>query len=138
MLITYVWLGVNPRPPRPIRHSTMSLYIAGSYSEAVQGSINYALPHFPPPFLDSSLESQGSFKLNNDVHRVHQVGYLRWTPNVTVEKMSSPMPRLGIEPRPPGPHQTLYHVAVKAGSYSEAIQVSTTNKQSMYTLTRQP
>ena len=50
------WLGIEQGRLGRIQtlyHVTLK---AGSYSKAVQVLINYALPHIPPTFLDSSLK----------------------------------------------------------------------------------
>ena len=52
------------------------------------------------------------------------VGYLRWAPNVTGEKMEITFfPNRGSNPVRWTQSPTLYHVAIKAGLYRKAVQV---------------
>ena len=53
------------------------------------------------------------------------MGYLRWAPNVTGEKMEIIFfPDRGSNPVRWTQSPTLYHVAIKAGLYRKAVQVS--------------
>ena len=55
---------------------------------------------------------------------MHTVGYLRWAPNVTGEKMEITFfPNRGSNPVRWTQSPTLYHVAIKAGLYRKAVQV---------------
>ena len=52
------------------------------------------------------------------------MGYLRWAPNVTGEKMEITFfPDRGSNPVRWTQSPTLYHVAIKAGLYRKAVQV---------------
>ena len=52
------------------------------------------------------------------------MGYLRWAPNVTGEKMEITFfPNRGSNPVRWTQSPTLYHVAIKAGLYRKAVQV---------------
>ena len=87
-------------------HKSPTLYRvaikAGLYRKAVQ--VCYILNTTTYSALHFRFVSESQFELprtipDTDVLRVHRMGYLRWAPNVTVEKNANHLlPRLRIEP----------------------------------------
>ena len=57
-------------------------------------------------------------------HQAHQMGDLRWAPDVTGEKILITNAAAGnLTPGRLSERPTLYHVAIKAGLYRKAVQV---------------
>ena len=100
---------------------------AGLYRKAVQV---YHIP-IPGDILPLQLEIRPRISRSpritwNETQRVlcTRVGYLRWAPNVTGEKMEITFfPNRGSNPVRWTQSPTLYHVAIKAGLYRKAVQV---------------
>ena len=114
---------IEPRPPGP-KSDTLPCRCKSWLIQ--QGCTSVDKLH-PTTYSSSILrfvpKFQRTFILDTDVIRAHQMGYLRWAPNVTGEKPLNTLAQLGIKPRLPGRNQTPHHVTVKAGSYRNAVQV---------------
>ena len=119
-------LGIEPRPPG-LKSNTLPWHCWSWLIQ--QGCTSVDKPHsttYSSSIFRFVLESQRTFNLDTDMLRAHQMGYLPWPQMwhiVTGENAYHLCPGWESNPGRPVWNQTLYHVTVKAGSYSKAVQL---------------